>query len=190
MSGAAYDSTKNAQRVLVIGSSAAGSAIASEVEGPDADNAPQTGNPILVAGKYFSAQQTYADGDVADLQVDANGYLKVREQYAPSFEDNTNNVAKVEQRFTSSGAVTSDTTVKTGAGFCHTVTIAQSDAAPTAGTIDIYDNTAASGTKIFSWNLTTTVFMPFTVTLNVSVATGIYVDFTTTADVNVFISYR
>lgn len=105
-------------------------------------------------------------------------------------EDLTNDVMKVEGRFSTSGALTSDTAVKSAAGFVHTVTIAQSDAAPTAGTIDIYDNTSASGTKIFSWNLTTAVFNPFTVTLDVSCGNGIYVDFTTTADVNVFVSYR
>lgn len=104
--------------------------------------------------------------------------------------DSTNNKAVVEQRYSGSGALTSDTAVKSGAGFLHTITISMNDAAPTAGTIDVYDNTSASGTKLFTWTLTTAVFTPFTVTLDVSVANGIYVDFTTTADVAVFVSYR
>lgn len=99
-------------------------------------------------------------------------------------------ISKVEQRFTSSGVITSDTAVKSGAGFVHAITISQNDAAPTAGTIDVYDNTTNSGTKLFTWTMTTAVFTPFTVILDVSFATGLYVDFTTTADVAVAVSYR
>jgi len=122
--------------------------------------------------------------------INSNGSASVVEYNAPGYEDNSANVAKVEHRYSPSGALTTDTQVKASAGFVHAITISQSDAAPTAGTIDVYDNTAGSGTKIFSWNLTTAVFVPFTVILDVSCANGIYVDFTTTADVNVFVSYR
>lgn len=104
-------------------------------------------------------------------------------------EDLTNNVLKTEERFSFSG-ITANTAVKSGAGFVHTVTFSCNDAAPTAGTIDIYDNTAGSGTKIFSWTLTTAVFNPTTITLDCSFSTGLYVNFTTTADVFVTISYR
>lgn len=89
----------------------------------------------------------------------------------------------------SSGVKKSDTLVRTGPGYLHTVTIAQDDAAPSAGTIDIYDGTDANGVKIFSWTLTTAVFIPFTVILDVNFSTGLYMDFTTTADVNVMASY-
>ena len=105
--------------------------------------------------------------------------------------DATNNVAKVEQRFSGSGKITSDTQVKAGAGFLHTVTVSCNDAAPTAGDLVIYDNTVAgSGTELFRHNFTTTPFVPFTVTLDVSFSVGCYVDFTTTNDVCVFVSYR
>lgn len=160
------------------------------VQGTAADNAASSGSPVWVAGKYFSSQQTYANGDVASLQSDANGYLQVRETYAPAYEDNTNSKAVVEHRYTSSGVLAADTLVKTGAGLLHTVTISCNDAAPTAGSIIIYDNTAESGTQIFNHTFTTTPFMPFTLTFDVMVATGIYVGFTTTADVNVTVSYR
>ena len=104
-------------------------------------------------------------------------------------EDVTNDVTKVEQRFAYS-LVTSDTAVKSAPGFLHTLTFSCNDAAPTAGTIDVYDNTAASGTKIFSWTLTTTPFTPCSVVIDTNFATGLYVAFTTTADVNVTVSYR
>ena len=163
---------------------------ANQVQGTAADNAAAVGNPILVGGKYFSSTQTYADGDVADLQMDANGYQKVREQYAPAYEDNTNSKAIVEHRYTSSGSITADTLVKTGAGLVHTITFSCDDAAPTAGSFTLFDNTAESGTEVFSHTFTTTPFMPFSVILDHTFATGLYAGFTTTADVNVVISYR
>ena len=85
--------------------------------------------------------------------------------------------------------VTADTLVKSGPGYLHTITIAQSDAAPTAGTIIIYDNTAESGTKIQTINFTTAVFQPFTLHYYASFTTGLYIGFTTTADVNVTVTY-
>ncbi len=92
--------------------------------------------------------------------------------------------------FQSSGIQTSDATVRTGAGIVHTVTIAQADAAPTAGDIYIRDAVAAgAGTVLFHWNLTTAVFVPFTVTLDMKFTTGLFIDFTTTADVNVVCSW-
>ncbi len=119
-------------------------------------------------------------------ELDSSGNITT----APVGSDSVIGVQKVEQRFTGSGAVLTDTTVKSGAGFLHSLTIAPNDAAPTAGTIDVYDNTAGSGTKLFTWTFTTAVFTPFTVTLDVSFGTGLYIDFTTTADVAVFASYR
>jgi hypothetical protein len=130
------------------------------------------GVEVLVGADEFSA------GDNVNLRSALAG------------EDLTNDVMKTEQRFTGSGVLTSDTAVKTGAGFVHSVTISQNDAAPTAGTIDIYDNTAGSGTKLFTWTLTTAVFTPFTIILDQSFSNGLYVDFTTVADVAVSVSYR
>ena len=105
-------------------------------------------------------------------------------------EDTGNDVMKVEGQFTYQAIVAADTLVKTGAGFLHSVTISQDDAAPTAGSIIIYDNTAESGTEIFNETFTTGVFASHTCILDVNVGTGIYIGFTTTADVNVTLSYR
>lgn len=121
---------------------------------------------------------------------DTSGNLKVKEQYAPGYEDNINNKAVVEQRYSYSGVLAADAQVKASAGFLHTVTFSCNDAAPTAGTIIIYDNTAESGTQVFNHTFTTTPFVPFTITLDVVMSTGIYIGFTTTADVNVVASFR
>ena len=63
-----------------------------QVQGTAADNAAAVGNPVLTAGKYNSSAPTYDNGDVAVVQMDVNGNEKVREQYAPVAEDNTNGV--------------------------------------------------------------------------------------------------
>lgn len=58
----------------VFSQDAAGNSI---VVGPAADNAAAAGSPVRIAGKYNAANQSYASGDVADLQTDANGFLKI-----------------------------------------------------------------------------------------------------------------
>ena len=162
------------------------------VQGTAADNAAAVGNPVRVGAKYNSSTQTYADGDIADNQADVNGNLKTTTATLMAGEDLTNDVMKVEQRFSYSGIVTSDTAVKSGAGFVHNITFSCTDAAPTVGTIAIRDATAAgAGTIIYTLDvIATTWFAPITIPLDVSFATGLFVDFTTTADVNVVCSYR
>lgn len=51
-------------------------ASAGQIQGTAADNAAAVGNPVRVGAKYNSATQTYADGDIADLQADSQGRLK------------------------------------------------------------------------------------------------------------------
>lgn len=123
------------------------------------------------------------------MQGDSSGNLKTTLATTIAGEDITNDVLKVEQRFSFSN-VTADTLVKSGAGFLHTITFAQSDAAPTAGSIIFYDNTAESGTVILTVNFTTAVFQPYTVIIDANFSNGLYAGFTTTADVNVTVSYR
>lgn len=179
----------NASGYLLTASGGTGTS-SNTVQGTAADNAAAVGNPVMVSGKYFSAQQTYANNDTAVLETDVNGILKTVEQYAPGYEDNTNSKAVVEHRYTSSGVMVADTAIKTGGGLVHTITFSCNDAAPTAGSFILYDNTAESGTQIFNHTFTTTPFAPCTVTLDVTFATGLYAGFSTTGDVNVVVSYR
>jgi hypothetical protein len=66
-------------------------------------------------------------------------------------EDLVNNVLKVNQVFTNSYISTAaTTTLKTGAGLMHTLVVQGG----TAGTIIGYDNTAGSGTIVFSFDST------------------------------------
>lgn len=180
-----YDSSNH--KLKTIGGTGSSS---NSVQGAAVDNAAIVGNPLPIGGKYNTSPPTYDNGDVTTDQADVNGNKKVVEQYIPVYEDNTNGKAVVEHRYTSSNVLTGDTLVKTGAGLLHTVIITCNDAAPTAGSIIIYDNTAESGTQIFNHTFTTTPFVPICLIFDVTVANGIYVGFTTTNDVNVTVSYR
>lgn len=86
---------------------------------------------------------------------------------------------------------TADTLIKSGTTFVHTITYSPTDAVATAGSIAILDAVTAGN------NATTTLYSvpeaaipPTTITLDQVFTDGVYVDFTTTADVNVSISYK
>jgi hypothetical protein len=140
-----------------------------------------------VNGQSGKQAYTLAGGETprAYMRVDVRRLLETL-----AGEDVVNDVQKVEQRYAYSVPIVASAAIKSGPGFLHALIISQNDAAPTAGTIDVYDSTAASGNKIFSWTLTTAVFMPFSLILDVSFTVGLYVAITTTADVNVSASYR
>lgn len=138
-----------------------------------------------------TASPTYADLTAMGLlHCDTSGNLWVTLKTLLSGEDQTNNVIRVEGQFSYKAPVVADAQVKASAGFLHCIWISQNDAAPTAGTIIIYDNTAESGTQVFNWTLTTAVFNPIVLCPDIVMTTGIYIGFTTTADVNVSVSYR
>ena len=139
-----------------------------------------------VNGQSGKQAYTLAGGETprAYMRVDVRRFLETL-----AGEDVVNDVMKVEQRYAYS-LVAANTAVKSAPGFLHSLTFSCNDAAPTAGTIDVYDNTVASGTKIFSWTLPATAFTPCSVIIDATFATGLYVAFTTTADVNVTVSYR
>jgi len=86
---------------------------------------------------------------------------------------------------------TADTQVLTGEGVIHTIITSMNDAAPTAGSVIVYDGVGATGPILYAQTWTTAVFQaPGCIILDVKVKNGIYVDFTTTADVNVFVTYK
>ena len=143
-----------------------------------------------VGGEYRSSATTYTDGDATVLQTDVNGNLKITAATLSAGEDLTNDVTKVEERFSYNAVITADTQIKGSAGFLHSITFAPNDATPTAGSIIVFDSLTETGTQIFNWNVAATAFIPFTVIFDVTFATGLYVGFTTTADVNVSVSYR
>lgn len=143
----------------------------------------------LSMGRYNSTPLALTNGQSAMIQLDAAANVMATLATLLAGEDQANNVMRTEQQF-SYKQFTTSTQVKGAAGFLHAINFSQNDAAPTAGTIDVYDNPAGTGTKIWTWTLTTTVFMPFSIILDVAFTTGLYVNFTTTSDVSVTVSYR
>lgn len=161
---------------------------ASTIDGATFTQNTSTGN--LVFGTYQSSPDTITSGKSAAIAIDVNRNVKVTLATLISGEDLTNNVIKTEERFSYSAVALADLQVKSSAGFLHSVTISCNDAAPTAGSLIIYDNTAESGTQVFNHTFTTTPFAPFTLILDYIMTTGIYLGFTTTGDVNVSVGYR
>lgn len=78
--------------------------------------------------------------------------------------------------------------IDAAAGYIHTLTIAAT-ATVTSGTLTLYDNTAASGTVIWS-GVVQAGLNPLTIILDARVNTGLYLSFGSAANVSVTASYR
>ena len=105
-------------------------------------------------------------------------------------EDQTNDVMKVEGRF-SYASDDADLVVKATAGFLHAVSCWPEDATATAGRVQIRDATAAeAGTVVWQDEFAAAEHTPSGAVLDVVMATGIVIDFDTTADVFCTVSYR
>jgi hypothetical protein len=101
------------------------------------------------------------------MRADASNNLKVTLATALAGEDVTNDVMKVEQRFSNAYISTATTTtVKSGAGFLHTLTIGET----AAGAITLYDNITNSGTiiQVFKASIAEQTFL-----FDVTFATGL-----------------
>lgn len=144
------------------------------------------------ADGFVETSGAYSEGaQLRGFRFDVNGALKITQATLTSCEDQTNNVCRVEQQFSYSGNKTADVQVKASAGFVHNLVCIGTDAAATAGTIILYDNTAESGTVVMSWAVQAAAYaQPVVFPLDVVMATGIYLGFTTTADVTCTVSYR
>lgn len=121
-------------------------AVSQSIQGPSADNSLATGSPVPMGAIYRATATTYNSGDISYLHTDVNGNLKVTNAALQAGEDLTNDVTKVEQRY-SYAALTSLSTlaVKGSAGFLHAFTIGM----PSCPTINFYDSLTATGTPFF-----------------------------------------
>lgn len=87
--------------------------------------------------------------------------------------------------------ITSEGLIRTGGGILHTISIAPTTATPTAGLLTVYDNTAESGTAIYSEWVFATTTIGHTITLDCNVSTGIYVGYDgTLANVSCTVAHR
>ncbi len=133
-------------------------------------------------GVYRTGGADLQVGQASTPSVNQEGILRIDQAYKLAGEDLGNDVQKVEQRFSYTYISTATTTtVKSGAGFLHTVTVNGG----TAGTIIGYDNTAGSGTVVFSFDSTNALA---TYHFNVSFGTGLTI--VTSAATKITVSYR
>ena len=137
-----------------------------------------------------------ADGSVMLAKPDGTPYgtsnngVPVDLRGLISGEDQTNNVMKTESQF-SYCVDDADIVCKSAAGFLHAVTCWPEDGTATAGRVQIRDATAAgAGTVVWQDEFAAAEHTPSGAVLNVVMATGIVIDFDTTADVFCTVSYR
>jgi hypothetical protein len=120
--------------------------------------------------------------DLEDGPITTSGAEKVDLEGKIAGEDLTNDVLRVEQRNTNTYISTATTTVvKTGAGLLHTLVVNGG----TAGTVIVYDNTAASGTILASFDSTNALA---TYVFDCSFSTGLTV--VTSAATKVSVNWR
>ena len=128
-----------------------------------------SGSASVPLAKYNATPTTRTEGQFGVPQADSLGNLKETLGTTIAGEDIPNDVTKVEFRNNATYISTATTTVvKTGAGLLHTIVVQGG----TTGTIIGYDNTAAGGTILFSFD--TTVALA-TYTFDVSFAVGLTV---------------
>ena len=112
-------------------------------------------------------------------------------------EDVANDVQKTEERYSTipiggtDAMIAADQLYKSGPGYVRSITC-YSDATATAGTITLRDNTAAGvGNILWSFDVLAVAYnTPFTVDLQTPFSVGLYLDFTTVADMKCMVRYR
>lgn len=139
--------------------------------------------------QYLLAAPTLISGQDTQLYTDSSANLLVSLATTISGEDLVNDVLKVEKRFSYTGITGQATTViKSGSGLLSAITI---NTPVATSVITIYDNTAASGTKIATITLPATLLQqgPYTAVYNVSFTTGLTI-VTGTASSDITVSWR
>lgn len=138
---------------------------------------------------YNASPTVRTEGQGGPLQADTNGNLKSVIQNPAVAVDDVNGKLVVEHRYSFTNITTqTTTTVKSGAGLLHCITINTIGA---TGTITIYDNTTNSGTKIGTITLPAAGAgdMPTSILFDVSFGTGLTI-VTATASNDITVSYR
>lgn len=99
--------------LLTVGAGSGGTAYAQGRVGPSGTFSDIL--DVLPVGQYNAAGVALADTQIAVLQLTSGGFLKVADQFAPQYEDNTNGVAAVVQKPLSSATYAWSTSTNQGA---------------------------------------------------------------------------
>lgn len=147
-----------------------------------------TGTAVAVVGADGGqVGLTTPNGDsVVDDDVDA---VKVTLASKIAGEDLTNDLMSVEEGGWSNYTALADGQVKASAGRLRSLTFSAASGV-TSGVITAYDNTAESGTVLWS-GIIQAGLNPTTITLNIPFSTGLYIGYgTVIANVRTQVSYR
>lgn len=158
-------------------------ASSSQSQGAGASGATSVGNPNLIGIQYNTTEPTVTSGQTVTAQGDNRGnqYSNMINRLDPI---NDGVLAYPFGHAYATITTATTTTVKTGAGVLHAITLDGG----TAGAITVYDNTAGSGTVIFPAFTPGSVSVPITLTVNVGFSTGLTI--VTGAATIITVSYR
>ena len=149
---------------------------------------------FALAGQKIDLRQS--DGPITELGGEGSA-ANVTLATTLAGEDVANDVQKTEERYLTipiggtTAMVAADQLYKSGPGYVRGITC-YSDATATAGTIALLDNTAAgAGNTLWSFDVLAVAYnTPFTVDLQTPFSVGLYLDFTTTADMKCMVRFR
>ena len=138
-----------------------------------------------------------SDGTITKLGG-VDDAAKVTKSTTDACEDVLGEVCKVEERYLTiptggtTAMIAADQLYKSGPGYVRGITC-YSDATATAGTITLRDNTAAgAGNILWEQDILAISYTPGMIRedLQTPFSVGLYLDFTTTADVKCMVRYR
>jgi len=94
-----YATGKYAMPVTLVPGIPSSDVAGAEVQGTSAaGSTAKQGNPVRIGAKYKATPVTRSDGETSDLVTDINENLKIVEQQAPQYENNTDGVASVAHK--------------------------------------------------------------------------------------------
>lgn len=147
------------------------------VQGNVSSLATDTGKPVKMGLVYNSTPPVATNGQRVDAQSDPAGNQKITQATLLAGEDQTFNRVMTMPKYTDV-TTTADVLAKSGAGVLHTVSFSAVGTV-TAGTVTLYDNTAESGTVLWSGIIPVGIG-PISITLDVAFATGLYIGYDAT----------
>lgn len=142
------------------------------------------------------AQAQKMSGD--NTNIDQDGDIGVKLNNVIACERILEGVCVVEERYLTipiggtTAVIAADQLYKSGAGYVRGISCS-SDATATAGTITLRDNTAAgAGNILWEQDILAIAYTPGMIRedLQTPFSVGLYLDFTTTADVKCMVRYR
>ena len=154
------------------------------------DGSASPAGGVTVSGEYNATPPTLTDGAANTLQLDVNANLKTN--MAARLDSTNDSITNYPYGHSTTNITTNTTTTcKTGAGVLKAIKINNPALLTVANlTLTIYDNTAASGTKIGTITVPFggTTYLPFNINYDCAFTTGLTIVTagpTVTADVTV-----